>query len=1098
MITITKCFGKEKKLDILCTREVCIEEDKSISSKIICILLNISRKNVDKTHERMWVEIEDIPESVVYDRDKLIEIEFPGHRTIKKGSDLKNIRLTQYTNAYQIVFNHDALSDCSDTGMSEFTFTFSIKSKAKRDSEIQSISLPVEVKLQKAIPKSDYTFKFASEKGIDFKKEKTKLGDFIIENKCAFKYAEYLSVEVSLQLLINKNENIVSWCDLKKIKESYSYCGVGSCLDPTISEAGLSLNKIVAQNEVTIPVYIDMSKLSNPIDSFREYSLITTITNLITGQSVTGKYDFKVLKDTQRTQLLVLVNGNKLKHGDDSYVGKYKWIEFKSDSRPKYTRYTGKAEVLNLKISNLAENIGGYTNAAVSIKNIKIELSNKGGGFSMLNDVNNIENAIQLRPISSPNLGVIELSNETPIILKNEKDSYISFIYDLCHSEIKDMPDNGINVNAHVKFDYNVIESNSKNTQGSFSAFTSFDIEKDPGTEWLCIDFGTSATVAAFGDSDNIRILNLDERSKSLLKTHHKDNNNPRFEENTPFLSSNTIFTELGGILEPEDFGQKFVFLSPSEPIFTGSKYILPYIKALVGAKSLPQTFDKSNLCYKKEVHGSDFSFSEHPLSVDEIFTATYRSLFNDYVIPSIGEDKDKVNKLIVSIPNTYTPKHIEFLKEIIERNFPKIRKEYIWFISESDAVACYYIEKWRNLNDTRNSDQRKKISDCEHILVYDMGAGTLDLTYLSIKKDGDYRKVEILAKYGLNKAGNYLDYILAKALQVTYENDFSETLVGLKSAKEAQKRERCLLKTFVKNELKPKLFDVGKAEISYIKDDKSKVKINLEKIREHEYLKEFIEDCTEKLLNNFFTINGLSVKNNIIPIDTVILTGRSVQFGSKEKGIKHSLMEAIGKLNGGQECHQISIKGTELKTIVSNGALYFATIYGREGSLVKLINKNIYASYGVIYTDINGHIAYKELLSPKTKATKEPDLNNNSTNGVYIYQYDTNVHCADGDKCAFLDLRRCSMAYFIQTYSVNTAEDWDKGTREFITVMFQFAPESMVSNSDLTKVPIRIVVNERNEMFTYVGVNINEAMAPVVIDIENNESFRRSMWPYL
>ena len=24
-------------------------------------------------------------------------------------------------------------------------------------------------------------------------------------------------------------------------------------------------------------------------------------------------------------------------------------------------------------------------------------------------------------------------------------------------------------------------------------------IEKDPGTNWLCIDFGTSATVAAYG-----------------------------------------------------------------------------------------------------------------------------------------------------------------------------------------------------------------------------------------------------------------------------------------------------------------------------------------------------------------------------------------------------------------------------------------------------------------------------------------------------------------------------------------------------------------------------------------------------------------------
>lgn len=226
------------------------------------------------------------------------------------------------------------------------------------------------------------------------------------------------------------------------------------------------------------------------------------------------------------------------------------------------------------------------------------------------------------------------------------------------------------------------------------------------------------------------------------------------------------------------------------------------------------------------------------------------------------------------------------------------------------------------------------------------------------------------------------------------------------------------------------------------------------------------------------------------------------MQFGDSSRGIEHSLMEAVYRWNNSSsDVYVIRIKGDDLKKIVVNGALSFATTYCGEGSSVKIINKNIYASYGLIYTKPDGRTTYVELLSPTTKPTKEPNLEFNSTNGVFIYQYDTDIYRADGStRGTKINLSGSPMAYFVQSYSTDPAKDWDEENRELISVMFEFSPRSVVVNPriDLVQVPVRIVVNEHNEMVFHAGIITNEASAPMVIDIQDNESFRRSMWPYM
>lgn len=390
------------------------------------------------------------------------------------------------------------------------------------------------------------------------------------------------------------------------------------------------------------------------------------------------------------------------------------------------------------------------------------------------------------------------------------------------------------------------------------------------------------------------------------------------------------------------------------------------------------------------------------------------------------------------------------------------------------------------------------------------MGAGTLDLTYLSItKQDDDLKEVSIIAKIGLNKAGNYLDYVLTEALIDTHQDIFPRSFLS-PSTDTALLILAGKLKHFIKNELKPNLFIQDNMVFSSLNgenvdiDGKDRTfdddNIDLSKIREHKLVQQFIKDCTETLLNNFFTTNGCI--KGMTPIDTIIMAGRSVQFGDGNEGIESSLMQSIYEWNGGdQNCFKVKIEGDELKTIVSNGALYFATLYSNEGSIVKIKNKNIYASYGVIYTDIKGKTAYSELLTPNTRPTKEPIGESNSTNGVLIYEYDSDTYRADGgQRGTLLDLRNSPVAYFVQSYSINPEADWDSGNREFISVMREFSPQGVVANPsvDLKNVPVRVVVNSHNEMIFYAGIMQDAATAPLVIDIQGNESFRRSMWPYL
>lgn len=1090
MKEISKYFGQKSQEQILDVRTLSIEKQYNFFRQ---------ERELSIVYDKLWITIDEKPSSISLNGD-LFLIYFTGSNNNLKGTTLKNIRLTNYENSYQVLISPDAISDCYDLNLSEFVVKYTIHGVKKSGDKENKISDSVRIRIHKVAPKLRTTFEFdKSNQLIYTNSDRVLLGQLCVSNTTDIRYAETLDTIIKLRYNDAFNSDIATWGEPFEINESNPYYKVDpglrhkdlqSVLLRSIEADELSLKNITAGNIIRVPIYLDMHRIGNPTIRPLEASIGLSIKNEVSSIREDLTIPFTIKQDPQQTQLLVNVNGKDVLNDEELHLGLFKWIEFKAGTQ---SRFKGGSDIVQLQIGNAASSIGTCPEAAVIVSNFKMKF---------LHDSETAESIVAALS-KTESESFIE---ESEIVLHNAPDSNIKISYELLHDRVSGMQENRVSINAQFDFDYyedlNGTFLTSKTPMKHFTGYLNFEVENDPGSDWLCVDYGTSASVAAFGDGSerNTMVLDLDARLLELLQNVDYRMRSPRFEEGTPFLSSNVIFRNLG-VLNTNQYNKRLLWLSPSEPQFQGNGMMLPYMKALVGYRHLPNLSSYSSLMYKINPNDKEVNMSTDELPVERIFKATYISLFNDFVLPSIVKRNKRANKLVLTVPNTYTPRHMDYIRRIVEETLPEIRKEYIWFVSESDAIACYYINKWHQLNMQRREEEKLQLKNSsEHILAFDMGAGTLDITYFSIKPgDDECQNLEIIAKIGLNKAGNYLDYILARALVETHP-DFPQSILSPSDVTLQMLAGK--LKHFIKSNLKPTLFsedellfnDWNGQRLNDISFDA--IRIDLNKIRNHHLVMEYVNEVTHELLDNFFEINGF--EEGETPIDTIVFAGRAVQFGERGLSIEENVMQAVHRWNGGSSCYKLRLQGDILKTIVSEGALYFATIYSDSASIVKINNRNLYASYGVVYTRADGKTAYCELLNPKTKPTKSPNLEDNSTNGVYIYQYDTNRYNAHNTNEIRLDMRGGSVAYFVQTYSNDTAKDWDEGRRDLITEMFPFNTRQTVSSpSELRNVPVRIVVNAEGEMLFYAGMIHDEATAPLRIDVTDSKSFIESMWPY-
>lgn len=310
---------------------------------------------------------------------------------------------------------------------------------------------------------------------------------------------------------------------------------------------------------------------------------------------------------------------------------------------------------------------------------------------------------------------------------------------------------------------------------GRFAIKLALILSKYLGPAYLAIDFGTSAVAIAF-EGDILRLTETDEHGhpapQSLLDLQgcymkaggaspeeiKKRKDNPEF---------GTRFASSLGLLRPNEAqcGKPGFFdLSATWLDFVvRSEWLVPFLKTLISQNfeniPLPAAIEYRDNLGKKE--------TGKPPLLGTVVSA-YHDLYGKYIAPLLkeGDLLGSLNKAIVAFPNTFTLSHQQILRDLLtsgESPFTELRE--VLTLSESDASAIYYLYHEKRLRQEQPGTGEVPIK--ERVLVYDIGAGTLDLTMAEVIRQADPERapqtVEYLAKMGIPVAGNALDTAIAR-----------------------------------------------------------------------------------------------------------------------------------------------------------------------------------------------------------------------------------------------------------------------------------------------------------------------------------------------
>lgn len=586
---------------------------------------------------------------------------------------------------------------------------------------------------------------------------------------------------------------------------------------------------------------------------------------------------------------------------------------------------------------------------------------------------------------------------------------------------------------------------------------------------WISIDYGTSAIAAACWNGregyENIIELNL---FNSWIK--QELDSRSRMPEIERFLPSRTrILKE--NILGSSGFVE---FINPWLADIRMMD-VLPPLKIII---------NEPRVNLKKAIEYTFFDTSVKSTTglpkTELVLRSMYFNLIEHYIVPCLNDYmyqyvynprieklrdendrsfvslKEYLARFIITIPNSFSFWH----KKKISYQLKEICKEYkllseehtrFEFLSESESVAYYYLMNRRKRQKKFELTEIKKNNNEEYILIYDQGAGTLDLSYIKFTNifssggtEENRTKIEILSQVGMYAAGNNINYQLAKTIEDTITNkDLKLDIDGLDfkpnrslvPAIDASNNEinnynkdndsyydhlvlfhRDLEYNYKRNistNRKIKIDDIAGIYDS-IFDNKKENKTIIYEIGSEEVRKKFYSDVSDQnklaiqnlaqrmtsvILAALFELSLLPTQireKGKIPLDRIIFSGRSSIF----LGIQEEVCSALKNWTKSNFDVLALESSEEAKLAVAKGSVIYAIEVLDKKHTVKSDRIPLFVRYVVIDSEA-GALKFKELLSPHSLNYTQK-ININLIYGTEVVLYQTLKDVEELNKMSF------------------------------------------------------------------------------------------------
>ena len=867
-----------------------------------------------------------------------------------------------------------------------------------------------------------------------------------------------------------------------------------------ISKRALKIVDLPPRHTLSFDLKLDFDKIPNPevgeeseyriaILPFREYpgDIIPTATQIktVTIRRDTREADLLFRIDiADRPESLYQYRSNSAGSSDTVRVPNIKWFP-PDPSRQDPLQW----DTCRIVIGNSAFSGDGK----VVIKNSRVQMNSPSNMNQLKSNIPVTDLFVASRKGSQQPLS--NLSFDGTYENTDEKADFL-ILTDIWR--IQALGDDEVVFSAEIEFDYEIFQNGSFRSKDHFQFNLELPVAKDLGYHWLALDYGTAAIVSSFGNDVDMRFLiPLVDQLRSLPSRASL----PGYIEESEFLLPSTVLLREKQIPGTKEFIMEVPY---RDTISTYPERLVPYLKRIIGLNVVP---------LNKPISFEDPSTGKIQIgypTVKDTIKSIYLKLLDDYVIAYLrGQHvREQLNQIVISIPNTFTPLHTQMLENLIENDFGSVFKQ-VKFISESDAVACYYLSRWINFNQNRII-KSTELDKGEYILIYDIGAGTLDLTYLFVEKAGpaDPRKIRILGRLGTSSAGNNLDTIIAKIVQDKVDMMIQNSTDGSikwkqehggkcykffdsipphfdnvpsnqqENEKQTYRDNLIRLRQQIKTEIKPVIAEQIKhgdttlpsvsEGIDYFVDGITQVDLTVNDIMEDRRIRKFISDNSTKLLENFF--GNLAYEKGTVPLHTAIFSGRTILFPRLKEAVVEALNEWCDSSRGGFEMPDLSAE--ELKLSVCQGAMAYVTGWLRDKSIV-FEDCGISAKYGIIYNDA-GEYKFEPFVTPQT-----PPNRLDITESRIIREYSIT------QKVRFPNLGNVD---FVQSYSLHPEKDW-AGEKVLTTSIWNFNPPSREPT-------IEVEINSYNQLTIRVGQlrNSPEITTP---DLRNNPGYQEGMWPY-